>query len=106
MCESEIETKAKRLAHQYPSYLNGEDLAEEIQHLPVAHEANFGKPELKPLELLNLLTEYKLCELFLNVCISLRILLTMPATVASAERSLSKIKKIYIFAVYVTNSTC
>ena len=30
MCESEAEKKAKRLAHQYPSDLNGEDLEEEI----------------------------------------------------------------------------
>ena len=33
-----------------------------------------------------------LCELFPNVCISLRILLTIPATVASAERFFSKLK--------------
>ena len=94
MCESEVEKKAKRLASQYPTDLHAEDLGEEMKHLPVVHKANFGKPELKPLELLNLLTEYKLCELFPNVCISLRILLTIPATVASAERSFSKLKLI------------
>ena len=54
MCESEKKNKAKRLAHQYPSYHNDEDLAEKMQHLPVVHKANFGKPELKLLELLNL----------------------------------------------------
>ena len=32
------------------------------------------------------------CELFLNVCIILRIFLTIPATVASAERFFSKLK--------------
>ena len=32
------------------------------------------------------------CELFPNVCISLRIFWTIPATVASAERSFSKLK--------------
>jgi len=32
------------------------------------------------------------CELFPNVCISLRIFLTIPATVASAERFFSKLK--------------
>ena len=92
MCESELEKNAKRLSYQYFSELNGEDLADEIQHLPIVHKANFGKPELKPLELLNLLTEYKLCELFPNVCISLRILSTIPSRVASAERSFSKPK--------------
>ena len=44
MCESELEKKAKRLTHQYPPDPNDEDLAEEIQHLPVAHKANFWKP--------------------------------------------------------------
>ena len=53
---------------------------------------NFGKPELKPLEMLNLLVYYELCELFRNVCISLRILLAIPATVASTERPFSKLK--------------
>ena len=88
MCESELEKNPKRLAHQYPTDLDDEDLAEEMQHLSVVHKVNFGKPELKPLELLNLLTEYKLCELFPNVCMSLRILLIIPATIASSERSL------------------
>ena len=55
-----------------------------MQHLPLIHKANFRKPELKPLELENLLTDYTLC-------VSLRILLTIPATVASAERSFSKL---------------
>ena len=57
MCECELEKKARRLAHQYPSDLNDEYLAEDMQYLQVVHKANFGKPELKPLELLNLLTE-------------------------------------------------
>ena len=89
-CVGELEMKAKRLVHQCPSYFNDENLAEEIEHFQVAHKTNFEKPELKHLELLNLLTEYKLCELFPNAYMSLRILLTIPATVASAERSVSK----------------
>ena len=64
MCESEIEKKEKRLAHQCPSDLNDEDLREEMPHLPVVHKVNFGKQELKPSELLNLLTEYKWCSYF------------------------------------------
>ena len=93
MCESELEKKAKSLNHKYPSNLNDEDLVVKMQHLPVVHKANLGKPELKPLELPNFITEYKWCELLLNVCIGLRILLTNPATVASAERSFSKSKR-------------
>ena len=49
----------KMSAHQYPSKLNNEDLAEEMMHLPAEHKANFGNPELKTLELPNLLTECK-----------------------------------------------
>ena len=47
-----------------------------MQYLPLVHEANFGKPELKLLQLLNLLTDQKLCEIFSNVCVRLKILLT------------------------------
>jgi hypothetical protein len=42
--------------------------------------------------LLNSLYQYKLENLYTNICVSLRILLTIPATVASAERSFSKLK--------------
>ena len=52
MCKSELEKKATRLAHQYPSDHDDEDLAEEMRHSPVVHKVNFGKPVLKPLELL------------------------------------------------------
>ena len=57
MCEGELEKKAKMLPHQYPSDLNDDNLAEAMQHLPVVHKDNFGKPELKPFELQNLLIE-------------------------------------------------
>ena len=59
MSESELEKEAKELVHQYPTDLNNEDFSTEMQHLPLLHKTNFGKPELKPLELLNLLTDYK-----------------------------------------------
>ena len=65
-----------------------------MQHLPLVHKTKFGKAELKLLKLLTILTDYKLCEIFLNVCVSLRILLTIPATVASAEKSFRKLKLI------------
>lgn len=42
----------------------------------------------------NLLNEYRLGDLFSNVCVSLRILLTIPATVASGERLFRKRKLI------------
>jgi hypothetical protein len=87
-------SKGNRLAHKYSTDLIYEDFKVEMQHLPLVHKALFGKAELKLLKLLNILTDYKLCEIFLNVCVSLRILLTIPATVASAEKSFSKLKLI------------
>jgi hypothetical protein len=87
-------SKGNRLAHNYSTDLNYEDFVVEMQYLPLAHKTKFGKAELKLLELLNILTDYNLCEIFLNVCVSLRILLTIPATVASAEKSFSKLKLI------------
>ena len=44
------------------------------------------------LELLNALAEHRLDSIFPNLCVSLRMFLTTPATVASAERSFSKLK--------------
>jgi hypothetical protein len=82
-------SKGNRLAHKYSTDLNYEDFIVEMQHLTLVHKTKFGKAEL-----LNILTDIKLCEIFLNVCVSLRILLTIPATVASAEKSFSKLKLI------------
>jgi len=60
--------------------------------LPFVHSANFGKEKLLPLDLLNKIYDFKLQERFPNVCICLTSMLTIPATVASAERSFSKLK--------------
>jgi hypothetical protein len=64
----------------------------EIKQLKEVHEAKFGRNQLRPLDLLNSLYQYKLENLFPNICVSLCILLTIPATVLSAERSFSKLK--------------
>jgi hypothetical protein len=99
-------SKGNRLAHKYSTNLNYEDFVVEMQHLSLVHKTKFGKAELKLLELLNILTDYKLCEIFLNVRVSLRILLTIPAAVASAEKSFSKlklIKKILLLSMWILN---
>ena len=88
-----IDEKARVLAAEYSSDVD-ENLVTEMQHLPFVHSANFEKTKLLPLDLLNKIYEFKLRELFPNLCICLRILLTIPATVASAERSFSKLKLI------------
>jgi hypothetical protein len=53
-------SKGNRLAHKYSTDLNYEDCVVEMQHLPLVHKTKFGKAELKLLELLNILTDYKL----------------------------------------------
>jgi len=73
--------------------MDQESFVTELRHLPFVHSANFGK-KLFPQGLLNKIYDFKLQEHFSNVCICLRILLTIPTTVASAERSFSKLKLI------------
>ena len=58
------------------------------------HSGNFGENQLNPFELLNKILTYKLDNIVPNLSVSLRIFLTIPATVASAERSFSKFKLI------------
>jgi hypothetical protein len=47
-----------------------------------------------PMELLNAILDFRMQSAFVNVCIAIRIFLTMPVTVASADRSFSKLKLI------------
>ena len=56
------------------------------------HTANFGNSPLPPLELLSTIRKLKLEVIFPNVCVALRMFCTLPVTVASAERSFSKLK--------------
>lgn len=59
-----------------------------IQYFTKIHDCN------TPLEVLNLIKKNQLEDLYPNIWISLRILLTIPVTVASGERSFSKLKLI------------
>ena len=67
---------------------------QEINYITMVLNANFGRKQLDALELLNASAEYRLESIFPNLSISLRMFLTAPATVASAERSFSKLKLI------------
>ncbi|BFZ09062.1 hypothetical protein BsWGS_12101 [Bradybaena similaris] len=49
---------------------------------------------MHPQEVLKFLLKYKLQESFPNVAVALRILLTLPVSVASGDRSFSKMKLI------------
>ena len=94
MSQNEMKECAKALATTYSADI-GPDIVDEMCHLPSVHRGNFvEKSSLHPLALLNRITEYRLNSIFPNVCVALRIFLTIPATVASAERSFSKLKLI------------
>jgi hypothetical protein len=70
------------------SDINSVELCEEINTLQ-----RRLKNENDPKAILQFICENKLIELFPNVCnVALRILLTLPVTAASAERSFSKLK--------------
>ncbi|KAF2885241.1 hypothetical protein ILUMI_20933 [Ignelater luminosus] len=71
------------------SDINANDLQEELrdasQMLPYS---------MKPLDVLNYLCQNNLITLYLNTVVALRILLTLPVSVAGGERSFSKLKLI------------
>ena len=89
-----------KLAEQCDSFasfysdVDKDELLEEIKSLKLIHTANFGQQTLTPFKLLNEIMENKLGHLFPYVIIFLGIFLTLPVTVASAERSFSKLKLI------------
>ena len=58
---------------------------QEINHITMVYNANFGRKQLGILELLNALAEYRLKSIFPNFSVSLRMFLAPPATVASAK---------------------
>jgi len=88
--EEELKCKAAKLAEEYSKDISKVDLVQEMNHIAMVHNANLGIKQLGALELLNALTEYKLESIFPNLTVSLRMFLSAPATVASAERSFSK----------------
>ena len=94
MSEEELKRKAAKLAKKYSKDVSSEDLVQEMNHITMIHNANFGTKQLGALELLNALAECRLESIFPNLSVSLRMFLTAPATVVSAERSFSKLKLI------------
>ena len=67
--------------------IDGLDLFSELKVLKEVLQINESSP-------INVLNYIKMLEFFLNACITFRILLTIPVTVAFAERSFSKLKLI------------
>jgi len=75
------------LKHEESSDIDGLDLFSELKILRVV----FRERTNDPIEILDYI---KKVDSFLNACIAYRILLTIPVTVASAERIFSKLKLI------------
>ena len=75
------------LTHETYSDIDGLDLFLELKVLKEVLQINKNSP-------INVLTYIKRLEFFPNACIAFRILLTIPVTVASIERSFSKLKLI------------
>ena len=100
--KEELECKATKLAEKYFKDISSkEDLVQEMNHTTMVHNANFDIKQLSALELLNALAEYRLESIFPNLTVSLRMFLTVPTTIASAERSFSKLK---LIKNYLTSS--
>ena len=89
-----LKDECKVFSNEYTEDVDGEALYKEICHLKQVHCANINPEgtDTPPIELLNKLRKSKLYKIFGNICIALRIFLTLPVSVASAERSFSKLK--------------
>ena len=83
----------RRYLHERHKWRRSRDF-EMVDLKKLIHPGNFGEKQLNPFELLNKILTYKLVNIVPNLSVSLRICLTIPATVASAERSYSIFKLI------------
>lgn len=80
----------KALEKDGQSLISGLDLSEELWHI----QGLIHQEAPTPLNMLNFIVKNGLSDTFSNIWISLRILLTIPVSVASGERSFSKLKLI------------
>ncbi|XP_044133368.1 zinc finger MYM-type protein 1-like [Bufo gargarizans] len=80
----------KALEKDSQSLISGIDLAEELWHI----QGLIPQESTTPLNVLNFIVKNRLTDTFPNIWIALRILLTIPVSVASGERSFSKLKLI------------
>lgn len=91
MCCQELENY---LTRECISDINGTELYNELQHVGSIIDEEMKKTQATPLKILNSIKKSDHQDLFTNLWIALRILLTIPVTVASGERSFSKLKLI------------
>lgn len=87
--KNQCQLLSDKLTFEEQSDIDGSALATELENLPELPEA-----QMTPFELLTYLSQNEICELYPNLWVALRIACTLPVTVASAERSFSKLKLI------------
>ena len=97
LSEDQILEACNVFGKKYANDVSKKDLKEEMLRLKAIHSANFGNSSLPPFELLSTIRKFRLEEIFPNVCIGLRMFCTLPVTVASGERSFSKLKLVKNF---------
>uniref|UniRef100_A0A8C8DNF5 Zinc finger MYM-type protein 1-like n=1 Tax=Oryzias sinensis TaxID=183150 RepID=A0A8C8DNF5_9TELE len=90
--KSQCQALGATLQYNGQSDLDGDELIKELKHLP-----NLPKQTMTQHDLLSFLHDSELTELYPNLWTALRISLTLPVTVAEAERSFSKLKLIKTF---------
>lgn len=94
LCElgAQCETLSKALSTNKDADISGRELALELTNLPQLQSTS-----MTLLSLLSFIHSQHLTEIYPNLWTALRIALTLPVTVASAERSFSKLKLIKTF---------
>lgn len=93
LSDDDITEQATTLQEFYEGDIDIE-LVQELKQLKILYTASFGTNMLGALDLLNSIHQAGLSQLFPNIVIALRIFLTIPASVASAERSFSVLKRV------------
>ena len=91
MSKEQLMHKAAKIVEKYSKDISRENLVQEMNHIAMVHDGYLGRRQLGAFELLNALAEYILENIFSNLRVSLRI---SPVTVASIERSFSKLRLI------------
>ncbi|CAJ0943560.1 unnamed protein product [Ranitomeya imitator] len=86
--EENLVASTEELIAAYPQDLTS--LLSELQHLRKVYEATFTD-NMGPLDLLNAIYKFELQGIFGEVCIALRIFITLPLSVAEGERAFSKL---------------
>lgn len=75
----------------------GNEFTDKLKSLKCIYLANFNENTLLPLDLLNVIKTLKLKNLFPNLTVTLRIFITIYATVAILERSFLVLKRVKTF---------